>query len=167
MQKQKGFTIIELIVVIAIIAVLAAIVVTSVNVYLKKSRHAAELADVKQLTTAATIYFNNHGNYDNLCGDTAGGDSQFPKILDAIRGLTGSIGEVSCLDTNPGNFPELTVCADNTWLFASSNTFSDSTWICADSFGVHESSADNEGPYVDGTGKCCCNTSGSAEFVCP
>ena len=38
MYKQKGFTIIELVVVIAIIAILSAVVLISVGVYIKKAK---------------------------------------------------------------------------------------------------------------------------------
>ena len=44
MNKQKGFTIIELIVVIAIIAILAAIVMVNVTQYINKGKDAAPVS---------------------------------------------------------------------------------------------------------------------------
>ena len=50
-KKQKGFTLIELIVVIAIIGVLAAILVPSMIGYVKKSKRTADVANAKQIHT--------------------------------------------------------------------------------------------------------------------
>jgi len=62
MQKQKGFTIIELIVVIAIIAVLAAIVLVNVTQYINKSKDAAIKGNLATIMTNATVYFDGHNS---------------------------------------------------------------------------------------------------------
>lgn len=58
MNKNKGFTIIELIVVIAIIAVLAAIVLVNVTQYIAKSRDAAIKGNMSTIATNAAVYFD-------------------------------------------------------------------------------------------------------------
>jgi prepilin-type N-terminal cleavage/methylation domain-containing protein len=58
MNKSKGFTIIELIVVIAIIAVLAAIVLVNVTQYINKGKNAALKGNLTGLTTSAAVYFD-------------------------------------------------------------------------------------------------------------
>lgn len=58
MNKTKGFTIIELIVVIAIIAVLAAIVLVNVTQYIAKGRDAAIKGNYSSLMTNAAQYFD-------------------------------------------------------------------------------------------------------------
>ena len=63
MQKQKGFTIIELIVVIAIIAVLAAIVLVNVTSYINKGKDAAIQGDMASMLTNAADYMNTHNYY--------------------------------------------------------------------------------------------------------
>ena len=63
MNKQKGFTIIELIVVIAIIAVLAAIVLVNVTGYITKGKVAAEKGNLSGLATAETVYYDGAGSY--------------------------------------------------------------------------------------------------------
>ncbi|MEI7424793.1 MAG: prepilin-type N-terminal cleavage/methylation domain-containing protein [Candidatus Staskawiczbacteria bacterium] len=68
MNKSKGFTIIELIVVIAIIAILAAIVMVNVTQYINKSKTAAVQANLDtaktqmaaDLADAANSYFGDH-----------------------------------------------------------------------------------------------------------
>ena len=64
-KTNKGFTIIELIVVIAIIAVLSAIVLTNVNGYQAKARDARRKADFHNLQTALELYRADHGDYPN------------------------------------------------------------------------------------------------------
>ena len=68
MNKSKGFTIIELIVVIAIIAILAAIVMDNVTQYINKSKDAS----IKQLLESANVmstqYIEEHGDYAGFCG---------------------------------------------------------------------------------------------------
>ncbi len=59
MNKQKGFTIIELIVVIAIIAVLAAVVMVNVTQYIAKGRDASIKANYSTMMTNAADYFYN------------------------------------------------------------------------------------------------------------
>jgi general secretion pathway protein G len=63
MTNQKGFTIVELIVVVATIAVLAAIVLTNVNQYTAKARDAKRMTDLKQIRIALQMYYEQNGGY--------------------------------------------------------------------------------------------------------
>lgn len=62
-KKKLGFTIIELIVVIAIIAILASIVVANVNGVREKAKIAKAKAELKHLQTAVEMYYVDHGAY--------------------------------------------------------------------------------------------------------
>jgi len=62
-KYRRGFTIIELIVVIAIISVLASIVASSVNTIRSKANDAKRIAGVKQLMTALELYYSQNGHY--------------------------------------------------------------------------------------------------------
>jgi len=66
-KKLKGFTIIELIVVIAIIAVLAGIVLVNVQGYIKKSKNASMQANFDTFQKSASVWLDEHGNFDNMC----------------------------------------------------------------------------------------------------
>jgi prepilin-type N-terminal cleavage/methylation domain-containing protein len=66
MQKTKGFTIIELIVVIAIIAVLASIVLVNVTSYINKSRDSSIKANLATILVNATDYFYKNSNYTSF-----------------------------------------------------------------------------------------------------
>lgn len=69
MQKQKGFTIIELIVVVAIIAVLAGIVLVNVTTYINKGKNAAIKGNLSTIMTNAADYFYRNSSYSSFCTD--------------------------------------------------------------------------------------------------
>ncbi|MEI7424795.1 MAG: prepilin-type N-terminal cleavage/methylation domain-containing protein [Candidatus Staskawiczbacteria bacterium] len=66
MNKSKGFTLIELIIVIILIAVLAVMVIISIQGYIKKSKDATSKGEIQSLMISANFYANNHlsGKYD-------------------------------------------------------------------------------------------------------
>ncbi len=58
---KKGFTLVELLVVVAIIGLLAGIAVVSVNSVRIKARDARRIADIKQIQNALELYNNEKG----------------------------------------------------------------------------------------------------------
>lgn len=62
MNKSKGFTIIELIVVIAIIAVLAAIVLVNVTQYIAKGRNAAIKSNLNTMQANAAVWYDQNSS---------------------------------------------------------------------------------------------------------
>jgi prepilin-type N-terminal cleavage/methylation domain-containing protein len=70
LKNNKGFTLIELIVVIAIIAVLSAIVLTNTVQYFSKAKDAAVKDGMRGLLVLAHQYFEGHNlNYGGFCED--------------------------------------------------------------------------------------------------
>jgi prepilin-type N-terminal cleavage/methylation domain-containing protein len=76
-KNQKGFTLIELLVVIAIIGLLASVVLLALNSARSKSRDAKRIADIRQVSSAFELFFNDKSSYPTTA--TAG-------ALDAING---------------------------------------------------------------------------------
>jgi type IV pilus assembly protein PilA len=59
-RNQKGFTLVELLIVIAIIGILAAIAIPQFSTYRKKAYDSAALSDAKNAYTAAQAYFGDN-----------------------------------------------------------------------------------------------------------
>jgi len=75
-KKDEGFTLIELMIVIAIIGILAAIAIPQFSAYRQRSYNAAAQADLRNATTAQEAYFVDWSTYtgedDALIGGTYG-----------------------------------------------------------------------------------------------
>jgi type IV pilus assembly protein PilA len=63
MKKDEGFTLIELMIVIAIIGILAAIAIPQFSAYRKRSYNAAAEADLRNAATAQEAYFVDNSHY--------------------------------------------------------------------------------------------------------
>lgn len=68
-RSEKGFTLIELMIVIAIIGILAAIAIPQFSAYTKRANDKAALAQIKDMATAEEAFFNDNGMYTNTLAD--------------------------------------------------------------------------------------------------
>ncbi len=85
-QKDSGFTLIEILVVVAIIAFLASVLLVGLNQARIRARDAKRLADMSQLQKAMELYYSNKRGYPTIT--TAG-----------VPSLTSS--EIALLPTAP------------------------------------------------------------------
>lgn len=69
MKKQKGFTLVELMVVMAIIAILATAGVSSYGSYIKRARDTARFSDLKAIETALISYQSVNGRFPETDAD--------------------------------------------------------------------------------------------------
>lgn len=104
---KRGFTLAEMIVVIAIIALLAVVVIFNVQEGKKKARDAQRLSDLQQIQLALRIYKDTHGRYPDMgCGrfDTdglywTGAHPTFGTCTEYIDGVT-DFFQTLPIDTN-------------------------------------------------------------------
>jgi len=72
-RVQQGFTLIELMIVVAIIGILAAVAIPQYQNYVLKSRMANVLSSVDALKTAVAVCVQENGGDNANCDDTANG----------------------------------------------------------------------------------------------
>ena len=133
MNKQKGFTIIELIVVIAIIAVLAAIVLVNVTQYIAKGKNTAIQGDMATILTNAAVFYDGHSSvytgfdadstYTNpLAGVTGNGGTLTPDVQASTFCVVSTMnitnteptGTKYCVDTTGNKIKSTTTGCDTT-----------------------------------------------------
>lgn len=84
--KQKGFTIVELLIVIVIIGILAAITIVAYNGIQARARDNVRKQDLAQLSKALKLYAVNVGDYaEALCG--SGGSSSYGWLVSDYDGV--------------------------------------------------------------------------------
>lgn len=96
-QKQKGFTLVELIVVLVILGVLAALLVPALTGYIEKSRKNAVIADTRAITQAAQTELSMVYATDAFQNVKQASGGTNPFVVAKKTGtpdLTGSAGDV-------------------------------------------------------------------------
>ncbi len=71
-RRQKGFTLIELMIVVAIIGILAAIAIPQFNSYRRKAQDSAAKSALKNLATAQENYYATENTYTATRGNLTG-----------------------------------------------------------------------------------------------
>ena len=64
-NQNKGFTLIEMLVVIAIVGILSATVLTALGPSRKKAKDSRIISDINQIRVQAEIFYSNRGYYEN------------------------------------------------------------------------------------------------------
>ena len=126
-NNSKGFTIIELLVVISIIGLLSTISVVALNGARKKSRDAKRIADIDNTQTALELYFNDYGAYPKATSEVTLGAGSYGRLCDNVGGFVSAT--TACTTTTymglvPKNpTPALTGFADYLYLSADGSTY--------------------------------------------
>ena len=79
-NERKGFTLIEILIVVAIIAILASIVLVGLGPTQQSGRDARRLSDLHSVQNVLELYYNKCGNYPGgtTCGAAMGGTAVYP-----------------------------------------------------------------------------------------
>jgi prepilin-type N-terminal cleavage/methylation domain-containing protein len=89
LSGQKGFSLIELMIVIAIIGVLAAIAIPQFDAYRKRSFDSAAKADARNLATAVEAYYVDLNTYVTSLASLTGSSYAFMQSANVVVGVTG------------------------------------------------------------------------------
>ncbi len=107
MRKQNGFTLIELMIVVAIVGILAAIAIPAYQDFQVRSKISEVLATMGACKTTVAEYFASNGDWQtlsgtpisaDLCGDAAGDNSQYVALI-----TVGATGIITATSQNTGN----------------------------------------------------------------
>ena len=90
-MKNKGFSLVELIIVIAIMAILAAAIAPALIRYIDKSRRSDDVAAAETLNTATQAAFANEDAYDEVQSAIASASSDGTALATATQGGTFSM----------------------------------------------------------------------------
>ena len=78
LRKQKGVTLIELMIVVLILAVLAAIAIPRISTSANAARANACATNIDLINSAIEMYNAEEGSYPDVIGDVTGSDDYFP-----------------------------------------------------------------------------------------
>ncbi len=95
LSLRKGFTLIEMLIVVAIIGILASVVVIGIGPAQQRARDSRRASDLKQIQTALELYYNKNGAYP-----TGGTDGEM-SWADLVTSITGAGIGVNKIPTDP------------------------------------------------------------------
>ena len=135
-KKSKGFTIIELLVVVAIIAVLTGIVLVNVTQYINRGKDSSIKGNLSTILINSAVFFDTNASYSGLCSSTG---------VTAPQAAITSAGGASTCTVNSANSAW---CACSTLKVTSGNVF------CVDSTGYKKETTSTCASACINTGGC-------------
>ncbi|MDE2019519.1 MAG: prepilin-type N-terminal cleavage/methylation domain-containing protein [Patescibacteria group bacterium] len=101
---RKGFTLIEILIVVAIIAILASVVLIGLGPSQQSGRDARRLSDLHEVQNALELYYQKYGIYPGNSGGTAGTVTSWANLTTAITGAGVGITNPLPSDPSSGHF---------------------------------------------------------------
>jgi prepilin-type N-terminal cleavage/methylation domain-containing protein len=93
MRKQKGFTLIEMLIVVAIIGILSALILVGLSQFRMRGRDARRIADVKQVQNGLEIYYTRNLAYPSVVGVSA--SQRWGELTTTITGAGLGLSQIS------------------------------------------------------------------------
>jgi len=101
MKKSRGFTLIEVMIVIVIIGILTAVVLASLSTARAKSRDTKRISDISQLQLAIALYLNKYGKFPVAASNNNGANAALGGPLETA--LVGTDKFIAQMPTDPFN----------------------------------------------------------------
>ena len=87
-KTERGFTLVELIVVIAIVGLLATVIFFAIDSARAHGRDTARVASIAQLQLALKLYHDEHGSYPTITSDPEFGTCETGGDMASLRGAS-------------------------------------------------------------------------------
>ncbi|MEK7608826.1 MAG: type II secretion system protein [Patescibacteria group bacterium] len=100
LRNKKGFTLIEMLIVIAIIGILSSIVLVGLGPVQRRGRDARRISDLKQVQNALELYFNKCGYYPGsvqagaACTNFGGAPGDWSAVKSALVGSALGVNQI-------------------------------------------------------------------------
>ncbi|MDR3582450.1 MAG: type II secretion system protein [Candidatus Pacebacteria bacterium] len=102
-KKEKGFTLIEILIVVAIIAVLASIVIVGVGPAQQSGRDARRISDLQNVRNGLQLYYSKCGFYPGATSGSTLCPAQTNSYAGMTTALTGSNLGISSIPVDPSS----------------------------------------------------------------
>jgi len=128
--KKEGFTLIEILVVLAIIGILTAIIISGVAHYINRSKDSNIMSNLGVLILAGEVYYNNNNNsYEGFCKSS---------VVNNVRRQLPVNPAASCYDEQSNKSGLCCREANNQWAACVRKFVNPRMAYCVDSRGIRK-----------------------------